>query len=190
MPTPEFNCMKALMTLILSCASLLGADTNAIRVSTSITTNVWSGAIYTTDVFTRDGQTNLIRWNVIKTGSEAGTKLNYRVQRFYHDGLLVCEFTAFAHTNYYSFMTQADSSYSGYLGAMSSKGNLSVVIGTKDGLGADSFTSTDGLFYPDDSSTIRELNRIVSLNSSDSPKEKSPEDFIRWIEKLSVTKPR
>ena len=51
--------MTAFIILLLSCVSVLAADTG-IQVASAVSTNAETGAIYTTETFTRSGQTNLI----------------------------------------------------------------------------------------------------------------------------------
>ena len=55
--------MKTFIILILSCVSVAASDTG-IRVFSAVSTNADSGAIYTEESFTRDGQTNLVRVHV------------------------------------------------------------------------------------------------------------------------------
>jgi hypothetical protein len=64
----------------LSCASVFAADTG-VRVATSTTTNAESGSITITEVFTRDGQTNLVR----QTNTRDGV-VGRRVHWFFRDG--------------------------------------------------------------------------------------------------------
>ena len=52
--------MKTFIVLMLLCVSALGADTD-VHVLTLTKTNAEAGWVSTRDVFTRDGQTNLIR---------------------------------------------------------------------------------------------------------------------------------
>src|SRR5438128_2469708 len=71
--------MRTFAILILSCSSVLAADD--VRVVTSTTTNSEAASITTTEVFTRGGQTNLVR----QTQTKAGT-VRVRVHWFYRDG--------------------------------------------------------------------------------------------------------
>ena len=73
--------MKTFVALILSCVSVFGADTG-IRVVTTVKTNAETASIYTTDVFTRDGQTNLVRRTKTKACVE-----QIRIQRFYYQAV-------------------------------------------------------------------------------------------------------
>jgi len=79
----NMRAMKAVVILLLSCASVLGADTS-IHVVTTTTTNAETLSISTKDVFTRDGQTNLVR----NTNTKAGV-VQIQIHRFYHAGALV-----------------------------------------------------------------------------------------------------
>jgi len=75
--------MKTFIVLILSCASVFGADTG-IQVVTTARTNAASGAILSRDVFMRDGQTNLVRVTLSEHGAVESQNGN-----FYHNGVLV-----------------------------------------------------------------------------------------------------
>ena len=72
--------MKTLITFFLSLASVFAADTG-VTVATSTTTNAESAMITTTEVFTRDGQTNLVRQTITKDGV-----VHRRVHWFFRDG--------------------------------------------------------------------------------------------------------
>jgi hypothetical protein len=148
--------MRTFIVLILSCASVLGADTG-IRVVTTVTTNAETSSIYTRDVFTRDGQTNLVRTTKTKGGMLAG-----RIQRFYHDGVLVGDYETFGDTS--GFSTEAGSPYAVTFEFWPSKDVRSAVIGTKDGVILDAFTCTNGIFCPDESSRIAKANAIFGAD--------------------------
>jgi hypothetical protein len=70
--------MRTFIIFLLSCVSAFAADT--VRVVSTVTTNE-SGAILTTDTFTRGGQTNLIRVTKVQDGAVV-----FRSQQFCHDG--------------------------------------------------------------------------------------------------------
>src|ERR1017187_10271257 len=80
--------MKIYLALILSCVSALAADTSDIRVVTTTDTHTQPGILITIDEFTRAGQTNL----VCDTRTRDGV-LRIRTHRFYHDGLLIGEYS-------------------------------------------------------------------------------------------------
>lgn len=151
--TPKAN-MKMLLALILICSSVFAADTNDIQVVSMTKTNAQSDSVTTTDVYTRDGQTNLVRDTRIKAGT-----VQIRSHRFYHAGSLVCNFTAMPHSS--GFVTEAGSPYGVSFEFWPSKAVRSAVIGTKDGVILDAFTCTNGMFYPDDSSRISKANAIL-----------------------------
>jgi hypothetical protein len=75
--------MRALIIFILSCAAGLGAETG-IHVFTTAKTNAETGSISTKEVFTRDGQTNLVRNTTTKAG-----EVQVRIHHFYRGGQLV-----------------------------------------------------------------------------------------------------
>ncbi|MGD1086981.1 MAG: hypothetical protein ABSA47_19780 [Verrucomicrobiota bacterium] len=143
--------MKTLISLVLSCASVLGADTS-IRVATTFTTNA-SGSVSTKDVFTRNGQTNLVR----NTSTTSGV-VQIQMHRFYYDGLLVGEFVAMPESS--GSTAEAGSPYSIGFAFGPNKEVKSAVIGTKDGVVLDAFMATNGAFYPADISLIGKANDI------------------------------
>ncbi len=59
--------MRAFIVFLLSCASVLGADSN-VRVFTTAKTNAETASIITKEFYTRDGQTNLVRHTKTKAG--------------------------------------------------------------------------------------------------------------------------
>jgi hypothetical protein len=165
--------------LILSCASALGADTG-IQVSTTVRTNE-SGSVSIKDVFTRDGQTNLVR----NTSTKSGV-VRIRIHRFYHGGLLVGDFVATPDSS--GFTTEAGSPYSVSFEFGPTKAVKSAVIGTKDGVILDAFMATNGVFYPADISLIRKANNVGSdvkqLLSPAHVTNTPPEEFRQEIEEL------
>ena len=172
--------MKTFIILILSCASVLGAETG-IRVVTTVTTNADTGSVYRRDVFTRNGKTNLVSNTVNKGGVFKG-----RIQRLYHDGLLVGDYEAFGDTS--GFSTEAGSPFAVTFEFSPSKDIRSAVIGTKDGLVLDAFTCTNGIFSPVESSVIQKANAVFAdmkrLFDPDHVRKTSPQDFVREAEDL------
>jgi hypothetical protein len=167
--------------LILSCPSIiLGADTG-IRIVTRAKTNAETASIYTKDIFTRDGQTNLVR----NTKTKAGV-MQSRIHRFYHGGSLVGNFVAMPDSS--GFTIEAGSPYSVSFEFGRSKDVRTAVIGTKDGVVLDAFICTNGLYSPVESSFITKANSIGSdvrqLFSPDHFGQASPDDFVREVEQL------
>ena len=145
--------MRTFIVLILSCASIFGADTSVCVVTTT-NTGADKASIYTRDVFTRDGQTNLVRTTKTKAG-----KLQIRIQKFYHSGVLIGDYVAWKDSS--GFITEAGIPYSVSFEFWPSKDVRSAVIGTKDGVILDAFTCTNGVFSPADSSVIAKVNGIT-----------------------------
>jgi hypothetical protein len=145
--------MRIFIVLLLSCATVLGADTD-IRVVTTVRTNE-SGSVSTKDVFTRDGQTNLVR----NTSSKSGV-VRIRVHRFYYQGSLVGDFVTMPDSS--GFTTEAGSPYSMSFEFDASHTPKSAVIGTKEGVIVDVFTCTNGVFSPAESSVITNANSVGS----------------------------
>jgi YD repeat-containing protein len=129
--------MKTLIILIVSCLSALGADTG-IRVFTSSTTN--ASFIHTQDIYTRDGQTNLIRI----TDTKAGV-VQIQIHRFYHDGSFLGYFEVAPESS--GFVAETGSGYSMSFEFSQSKDAKSAVIGKSHEV-VDAFTCTNGVFIP------------------------------------------
>jgi len=145
--------MRFFIVFLLSCATVLGADTG-IRVVTTVRTNE-SGSVTTKDVFTRDGQTNLVRNTSTKSGA-----VRIRVHRFYYQGSLVGDFVMMPDSS--GFTTEAGSPYSVSFEFDASHTPKSAVIGTKEGVIVDAFTCTNGVFSPVESSVITKANLVGS----------------------------
>ena len=136
--------MRAFIVLFLSCMAVSAADTG-VRVTTNLSTNAETKAVYLEETFTRDGQTNLVRQTKTEDGVVAG-----RIQRFYHGGEFVAVHllvTRPAHMARESFST-TESSYSVSLDFSPSKDMERVIITRKKGNILDGFTATNGVFYP------------------------------------------
>jgi hypothetical protein len=172
--------MRAFILLFLSCASVLGTDTN-IQVVTTAKTNSESGSITTKETFTRDGQTNLVR----NTKTTAGI-MQIRIHRFYKNGLLVGDYVAMPDSS--SFTTEAASPYS--IGFMFGPSNVikSAEIASKDGVLVDAFSCTNGLFFPVENSLLQKANAVgedlKQLLAPEHVRTTSPEDFRRDVDQL------
>jgi hypothetical protein len=175
--------MRSFIIFVLSCASVLGAD-SSIRVVTTVKTNADTAGIYTMDVYTRGGHTNLVRRTRTKLGTVGTAQI--RIHRFYHDGQLVGDFVATPDSS--GFTTEAGSPYSVSFEFWPSKEVRSAVIGTKDGVVLDAFTCTNGVFSPVESSVIQKANAVgADVKQLFDPKhvrQTSPEDFAREAEDL------
>jgi hypothetical protein len=176
--------MRAFIVLILSCASVFAANTGDIQVVTTAKTNTESGSVTTIDVFTRDGQTNLVRHSNTKAGA-----VQMRHHRFYYGGLLVGDFIAAP--KFSGFTTEADSPYSVSFEFGPSREVKSAVIGTRDGGILDAFMATNGVFYPAENSLIHKANDIGAdlkeLFAPEHVRKTPPEDFVRDAERLIET---
>jgi hypothetical protein len=169
--------MKIFVILILSCASILGADAD-IHVVTTTKTNV-SGSISTKEVLTRAGMTNLVR----NTGTKSGV-LQIRVHRFYHDGLLVGFMTTLPDAS--STASEAGSPYSLAFEYGPASQLKYVAITGKDGVLVDAFSCTNGVLFPVESSQLQkaaEYGADAKELISDARKN-SPEEFNRKVEQL------
>ena len=150
--------MKTLITFFLSCASVFAADTG-VTVATSTTTNAESAMITTTEVFTRDGQTNLVRQTITKDGV-----VHRRVHWFFRDGARLATHVVGLPPTYPVFFLAPGLPYSVSLEFSPSNESNEVryaAIGKNDGYILDGFTCTNGIFQPDELSHISERNRII-----------------------------
>src|SRR5215467_5576614 len=132
--------MRTFIVFLLSCVSVFGAD--GVHVFSNAKTNADTGGIYLVDVFTRDGQTNLVR----RTRTTLTGDVQIRIYRFYHAGALVGDYVATHDSS--GLTTEAGIPYSVSLECDASRTPKSVVIGTKDGVILDAFSYTNGVFSP------------------------------------------
>jgi hypothetical protein len=137
--------MKIYIALFLSCASIMAADTG-IHIATTIISPGWS-----VDVFTRDGQTNL----VCDTRTKDGV-LEMRTQTFYHDGLKVG--AALTTPEVQDYISGTEVPYSLSFIARSPQDARFAYVRAKDGSYVDVFTCTNGVYYPAESRMITEFN--------------------------------
>lgn len=169
--------MRAEIFFFLTCASVLGADVN-LHVVTTTKTNA-SGSISTKDVFTRGGQTNLVRDTSTKDGL-----VRIRIHRFYRDGSLVGSLTTLPNSS--STTSEPGSPY--FLDVEYGPSNQLeyVVIGGKDGVLLDAFTCTNGVLLPVESSQLRDAAEIGADAKEliSNARKTSPEEFNRKVEHL------
>ena len=125
-----------------------------IRVFTRTNTNITPGHLITFEEFTRDGQTNLLRITVTKDGV-----LQHRSHNFYHNGADVGRHIWSGKNTIISSVPGAPYSLNFVLDSSNQPVAASILITNYVIL--DSFTCTSGVFYPEDSSRIRESNRRV-----------------------------
>ncbi len=130
--------MKTFIILMLLCVSALGAETD-IHVFTLTKTNAEARWFSTRDVFTRDGQTNLIRFTNVTKGQV------WWVHHFYHAGQLVANFVADSTSS--RFNTEV-SPYCVSLSYSESGRIKSAAIGTKEGVYLDEFSYSNNVFAP------------------------------------------
>ena len=130
--------MKTFIVLMLLCVSALGAEADT-HVLTLTKTNAEAGWVCTRDVFTRDGQTNLIRITNVRAGQV------WWVYHFFHAGQLVASFVADSTSS--RFNTEV-SPYCVSLRYSQSGRIESAAIGTKDGVYLDEFSYSNGVFAP------------------------------------------
>jgi hypothetical protein len=176
--------MRALIIFILSCGPVLGAD-GGIHVFTTAKTNTETGSIFTKDVFTRDGQTNLVCRTTTKTGT-----VQFRVHQFHYGGHLVGDFMQLPDSSV--FRAEAGSSCSVAIEFDSSGNPKSAGITAKNGVVLDMFSYTNGGFVPTERSVIQKTNEKAKAMDADlrqlfDPKhlhKTPPEDFVREAEGL------
>jgi hypothetical protein len=144
--------IKAIIGCLLFCLPAFAADTNEIRVVTWKEAKGPPGYSVTCEEFTRSGQTNLLRITTFKDGVT-----NSITHNFYHQGTYLGRYSradgntfvnSAAHAPYMlNFVWDASNQIRG-AGVMTTN---YVIL--------DSFTCTNGIFYPEDGSRIEESNR-------------------------------
>jgi hypothetical protein len=146
--------MKVIVVCILFCLSVLAADTNDIRVVNLKHKIMPEDSLATVEVFTRGGKTNLVR----NTHTKDGVIL-FRSQSFYHNGASVGGYM-------YEIANGTNTVISSTPGAPYSLGFVldssnkprSAQIRATNLMMLDWFLCTNGVFYPADSSLIREAD--------------------------------
>jgi hypothetical protein len=145
--------MKAIvLALAFSCASAFAADP-ALRQFTLVKTN--GNAVLTLDVFTRNGETNLVRNTVVRNGV-----LESRNHKFYQDGMLVGAHWSYPDSN--GFITEANSPYSMIFQSSPSNIVSAAYICSPERIVIDYFTATNGVFYPVDTSAVQEARQMTT----------------------------
>jgi hypothetical protein len=135
--------MKIYIALLLSCASLMGADLSIHVASTTNYVGPGKSVSYKMDVFIRGGQTNLVCDTRTKDGA-----LVVRLQTFYHHGFKVAMFVE--NPSIQEFEVEPGSPYSVRFRLHSPRKSDSgeITISAKDGGIVDMFTCTNGVYYP------------------------------------------
>lgn len=129
--------MRVFVILVL-CISQVAVDAD-VGVFSSSTTNAETGAILTTDIFTRDGQTNLIRVAKIEKGVVV-----QRRQRFYHNSEPIAFFSM--NGGIESFSTLPKIPFQVSVEFSPSKDIRCLIIWGSNFM--DGFYNTNGVFYP------------------------------------------
>jgi hypothetical protein len=147
--------MKAIIICILSCLPVFASDTNDIRVVTSTYKIMPEDSLATVEVFTRSGQTNLVR----NTHTKDGVVL-LRNQSFYHNGTEVGSYMYHIKSgpDITSVGSVPGAPYYFNIAFDSSNSPRSAHIMATNFVMLDWFDCTNGVFYPTDSSLIREAN--------------------------------
>ena len=143
---------KVSLVLMLSCASIFGADPSLQQLSL-VKTN--SDVILTEDVFTRNGETNLIRNTLTRCGV-----FESRTQKFYQGGLLVGEHWNFPDST--GFLTEANIPYTMILRSSPSNNTSFAYICSADRIVIDYFIATNGVFWPVDTSAVQEARKMTT----------------------------
>lgn len=171
--------MKAFIILVLSGASVLGADTS-VRIVTTTKTNAETASVSTKDVFTRDGQTNLVRNTKTKGGA-----VQIRIHRFYHAGTLVGMLTETPDSS--STTSEAGSPFAlDFEYGSSHQLKYAAIVG-QEGVLVDAFACTNGVLSPVPSS---ELSNAAEIGADakklmSGARKMSPEQFHREVEQMN-----
>jgi len=167
--------MKTIILFLLFCVAVSGAETG-LRVITTAKTNMETATISTKEVFTRNGQTNL----VCNTKTKAGV-LQIRVHRFYHGSSLVGILTAMPDSSSTTSEAGAPCALDFEYGR-SGELKYAAIVG-KDGVLLDLFTCTNGMLFPVQDSI---LTNAVGIGASarelmSHAQKVTPEQFRREV---------
>jgi len=144
--------MKAIIGCLLSCLPVFAGDTNEIRVVMRTNTTVSPGNLVTYEEFTRSGQTNLLRVTSVKDGVT-----NSVAHNFYHQGAYLGRYSQ---GGGFTFVNSAASAPFVLNFVWDSSNQVrSASVTTTNHVTLDSFTCTNGAFYPVASPAIEESNR-------------------------------
>jgi len=144
--------MKGIIVCLLSCLPLLAADMNEIRLVTRTDAKVSPGYFVTYEEFTRSGQTNLLRVTTVKDGVA-----NSVAHNFYHQGAYLGRYSQ---GGGYTFVNSAAGAPYVLTFTWDPSNQIRAAsVTTTSYVLLDSFTFTNGIFYPEDSSRIEESNR-------------------------------
>jgi hypothetical protein len=142
--------MKTIIVLLLSCTGLLAAD--EIHVSTTVKTNAQTGRVTVREVFTRGGQTNLVR----VTGLKDGVLLS-RVHRFYYNRKLVADHMILPGKDSSFMTTTAGFSLSVDFGP--SNAVTRAYIGNRKGEIIDAYDISNGILMPVPGSELKTIKK-------------------------------
>jgi hypothetical protein len=150
--------MKAIIVCILSGLSAVAAESNDVQVLTTTISNTQPSYLNTVDVFTRGGQTNLVR----RTHTQGGAVL-FRTQTFYHNGAELGQYIYNGAETLIGLTPGAPYPLS-FRFDISNRlrsafvGTIRTNAVTFTFVTLDSFGCTNGVFFPRDGSWIREVN--------------------------------
>src|SRR5882724_13449101 len=146
--------MKTMLVCILSCLSVFAADTNEIQVATRTYKIMPEDSLATVEVFTRGGQTNLVR----RTHTKDGVVL-FRTQNFYHNGTEMGAYTFQIANGTNTMIGSTPGAPCSLIFVLdSSNRQRSAQIRATNLVMLDWFLCTNGVFYPADSSLIQKAN--------------------------------
>ncbi len=154
--------MKTIFALLVSCIRLFAADDIGLTVTTK--TNADTGAVITSQYFTRAGQTNLLSKTAVTNGV-----IQSRFYRFYHDGKVAADHLTVPGDGYVLIVT-----HNGFDMSFQSCSNelCSVLLHDKDDVLLDEFLGTNGVLAPIPSSDLRRVSdtsKILKGTKKDDP---------------------
>jgi len=153
----------------------IGAD--GIYVLSTTKTNA-SGSITAREVFTRNGQTNLVRITQTRSGV-----LAIRIHQLYHNGSRVALLTGEPDSG--SVTSEPGSPYSFNLEYGASNVLTFVTVADKNGILCDLFRCTNGVLSPVGNSELADAAQAgASAQELINSRKKSPEQYHRKLEEL------
>jgi hypothetical protein len=148
--------MKTILTFMLFCVSVLAADDIAVTTTVKPHPSL-PGQITTKEVFTRGGQTNLVRVTTTRDGMVIS-----RLHRFYYKHTLVADHMLLLLKPEDGSSLATTSGFSLGLRFDANNQILEAYIGDRKGNIVDAFTSTNGTLFPVSTADLKVMKNSMA----------------------------
>jgi hypothetical protein len=148
--------MKTILTLMLVCFSVLAADDIAVTTTVKPHSSL-PGQITTKEVFTRGGQTNLVRVTTTRDGMVIS-----RIHRFYYKHTLVADHVLILLKPEDGSSLITTSGFSLNLRFGTNNQILAASIGDRKGNILDAFTNTNGTLFPVSTADLKMVKNSIA----------------------------